>query len=103
MVSSLFSTTANFFFLLFFSLSQLVQRHMLPHASNSIVGYAPGLLDVPRYLHLELLYAREPLLRPYPPHEAYVHDTTVEIPLETQQIGLDAALAPLEGRGHPDV
>src|SRR5918998_3889810 len=102
-VSTLFSTTANFFFLLFFSVSQPVQRHMLPHAANRIVRDPARLFDVPRYLRSQLVHAREPLLRPYPPHEAHIHDETVQVPLEIEKMSLDATLAPLEGRGHPDV
>src|SRR5918998_2432656 len=78
-VSSLFSTTANFFFLLFFSLSQPVQRHMLPHAPYTIVRHTPGLFDVARYLRPQLLYARELLLRPNPVGEVHVYDAAVEV------------------------
>src|SRR3712207_1457195 len=76
---------------------------MLPHASDRIVRYPPGLLDVPGYLLLELLHAREPLLGPYPPYQANIHHAPVEVPPEPDHVGLDATLAAPEGRGHPDV
>src|SRR5215207_3550334 len=108
-ISSLFSTTANFFFLLFFSVlflrlsSQSIQSHMLPHASKGIVGYPPRLVHVPRNLLLELLDTAKPLLRPDPPHEAHVDDASVEVTLEVEEVRLHAALAPLEGRRDADV
>src|SRR5215212_2586809 len=85
------------------SLSQPIQPYMLPHASDSIVRYPPGLFYVARYLLFELLDPGEPLLLPYPPDEAHVHHTPVEIPLEVEQVGLDAALVSTKGRRHPDV
>src|SRR3712207_58542 len=76
---------------------------MLPHASEGMVCYSTCLVHVSRYLLFELLDAGEPLLRPYPPHEAHVHDAPVEVALEIYQVRLDAVLTPLEGRRHADV
>jgi hypothetical protein len=67
------------------------------------IGDDPCLLHVPPDLAGELIEARESSLFPYALHEADVYDAPVEITLEIEEIGLDAALSPSEGGGHPDV
>src|SRR5215207_9407442 len=67
------------------------------------IGDDPCLLHVPPDLAGELIEARESSLFPYALHKADVYDAPVEITLEIEEIGLDAALGPSECGGHPDV
>src|SRR3712207_2968540 len=76
---------------------------MLPHASKDMVCYPACLAHVPFNLLFELLDAGEPLLLPYPPYKAHVHDAPVEVALEVDQVRLDAVLTPLERRRHANV
>src|ERR671912_1643138 len=115
MISSLCSTTANFFFLLLvhfslykpfgplcYHMHQLVSCAKDPGSALS-TNYDPGLLYVAPNLLCELVDARESSLLPNTPHEADVYNAPVEIPLEVEEIGLDSALCAPEGGSHPDV
>src|SRR5215212_6003638 len=81
---------------------QLVSCTNGPRSAQS-TSYNPGLLYVAPNLSRELIDTRESSLLPYALHEADVYNASVEIPLEVEEIGLDAARPQPEGRSHPDV
>src|SRR5215210_2894333 len=76
-----------------------IQVHRLPET----FGENPGLLYVAPDLPGELIDSREASLFPYAFHEADVYHAPVQIPLEIDEMSLDAALDPPESRRHADV
>ena len=76
---------------------------MLPHASSAPVEQSPRRLDVPSYLLLELVYAFKPHLRSQKFLKRYIYDLPIQVSLEVEEVRLNLALPPVEGRCGPDV